>query len=157
MSGDLIRERISLHVTFNCAILDETVGLGKRGKETDGLSTAATEKAPDEDEQRSNAHPTQISGVVTQGPECFPSATVGTLGRWPHPFVETFSDILLRINFYDADYLHEQGGLMLRDAPLHDKSKSRGVSRVVYSGFSSCLRGAQQKTSPFSGTKEIRP
>ena len=64
MPTDLIRKGLSTNIIFNRAILDETIGLGKSREETDRLAAAATEEAPDEDEQGTKAHPTQVSAVV---------------------------------------------------------------------------------------------
>ena len=64
MPNDLISVGISMNVIFNRAILDEAVRLGKCGKETNCLAAEMTKEAPDEDEQGTKAHPTQVSAVV---------------------------------------------------------------------------------------------
>ena len=108
MPNDLIRKGLATGITFNRAIFYETVRLGKSGKETDRLAAAATEEAPDENEQGTKAHPAQISAVVAQGPKCLCATTMGTLLWWPHLFVETFCDISFWINIDGADQLHDQ-------------------------------------------------
>jgi hypothetical protein len=108
MPGDFIGKWISPNVTFNRAIFDETVRLGKSGKEADRLAAAATEEASDKNEQGTKALPAQISAVVAQGPKCLCATTMGTLFWWPHLFVETFCDISFWINIDGADQLHEQ-------------------------------------------------
>jgi len=108
MPNDLIRKGVSTNVIFYRAILDEAVGLGKSGKETDRLAAAAAQEAPDEDKQRPKPHPAQVPAVVAQRPKCLCAATMGTLCWWPHPFVETFGDILFWINIDGVDQLHDQ-------------------------------------------------
>ena len=108
MTTDLIRKGLSADITFNRAILDETVGLGKTRKKTDRDAAATAAEASDENEQRTKAHPAQISAVVAQGPKCLCATTMGTLFWWPHLFVETFCDISFWINIDGADQLHDQ-------------------------------------------------
>src|ERR1039458_7994255 len=108
MPIDLIRKGLSTDITFNRAILDKAVGLGKRRKQTEPVTAAAAAEAPDEDEQGTKAHPTQVSAVVAQGPKCFCAATMGTPCWWPHPFVKTFGDILLWINIDGVNDLHHR-------------------------------------------------
>ena len=64
MSNDFIGKRFSTEEPFDGSVLDETIGLGKSREETDRFAAAATEEAPDEDEQGTKAHPTQVSAVV---------------------------------------------------------------------------------------------
>ena len=108
MSDDLIRKGTAPNVIFNRAILDKAVRLRKSGKEADCLAAVATEETPDEDEQSAKAHPAQIAAVVAHGPKCFWAETMRTSCGWPHPFVETFGDILFWINIDGVDQLHDQ-------------------------------------------------
>jgi hypothetical protein len=152
MPNHVVSEGISMNVIFNRAILDEAVRLGKCGKETNCLAAEMTKEAPDEDEQRTKTHPAQISAIIAQGPKCFCAATMRTPFWWPHPFVETFGDILFGININGVDQLHHQlrlplrisirsyllprekrftPVLMVRASLSHNKPKSRGLSRVA--------------------------
>lgn len=114
MPPDLIRKGTAPNVIFNRSILDKPVRLGKSREKADCLAAGATKKAPDEDEQGTQAHPAQISAIVAQGPKCFCAATMGTLCWWQHPFVEAFGDVLFWIDFEGADQLHDQIRLPLR-------------------------------------------
>jgi hypothetical protein len=73
-------------------------------------------------EQSPKAHPAQVAAVIPQGPKSFCAATMGTLCWWPHPFVETFGDILFWINIDGVNELHyrchPKGLLPLLTRPL---------------------------------------
>ena len=58
MPNDLVSEGLSADIIFNRAILDESIRLGKRGKETNRFTAAAATEAPDDDEQGTEAQPT---------------------------------------------------------------------------------------------------
>ena len=114
MPTDLIRKGLSIDISFNRAILDETVGLSKTRKKTDRDAAATAAEAPDKDEQGTKAHPAQVSAVVTQCPKRLRAATVWTLCWGSNPFVEIFGSISLWINIDGVDQLHDQLRLPLR-------------------------------------------
>jgi hypothetical protein len=106
MPTDLIRKGLSIDISFNRAILDEAVGLGKTRKKTDRDAAATAAEAPYEDEQGTKAHPAQMSAVVTQCPKRLRAATVWTLCGGSNSYVELFGDVSLWINVDGVNELH---------------------------------------------------
>jgi hypothetical protein len=58
MPNDFFSEEFSTNIFFNRAISDEAIGLGERGKKTDGFTTVSAEEAPNQKAQHSGADET---------------------------------------------------------------------------------------------------
>jgi len=96
------------NVSFYRPVLNESIRLGKRWKQTDSLVAETAAKPTHKNEQCTKSNPTQIAAVVTQSQQCFGTTAMGTLGGWSHSPVKTLSDVLFRIKVDGANQLHRR-------------------------------------------------
>ncbi len=94
---DIITPGTSSDESFDGAVLNQTIRLGKGRKNTDGLSAISAAEAPDPDAEKSKVETADISSVVSECPKGTRASTMRTMRRWSQATLKTFLDVTLHI------------------------------------------------------------
>ena len=103
---DIITPRTSADKSFNGAVLNQPIRLGKGRKNTKGLAAKAAAEAPDQDAEKSKLETADISSVVPECPKGVCASAMRTMRRWWQAPLKAFLGVTLHIAWNGADYLH---------------------------------------------------